>query len=223
MGSSDSRLAISDLEEYEYCTFFTRKEILHLETRWQQVLQHDIQYKSDFDDDNQKEGWKYDDRYLPADVIVNMSELKFNPFKHQIVKVFSNQTDGSIGFDDFLDMMSVFSEKADKHVKASFAFKIYDWDGDGWLSREDLILTVKALGNDGDEEDDDDDHDKKDKQVPRSTTEAIETLAPGVIEEIVDKIIHECDLDGDKKLSFVEFDNIIARSPDFVNTFRIRI
>ena len=33
----------------------------------------------------------------------------------------------------------------------------------------------------------------------------------------------QADLDGDHRLSYVEFEHVISRAPDFVNTFRIRI
>jgi len=42
-------------------------------------------------------------------------------------------------------------------------------------------------------------------------------------ELVADKILEEADLDGDHRLSYVEFEHIISRAPDFVNTFRIRI
>ncbi len=43
------------------------------------------------------------------------------------------------------------------------------------------------------------------------------------MEVIADKILEEADLDGDHRLSYVEFEHVISRAPDFVNTFRIRI
>ena len=36
--------------------------------------------------------------------------LQVNPFKDRICKVFSSSKDGELTFEDFLDMMSVFSE-----------------------------------------------------------------------------------------------------------------
>jgi Ca2+-binding EF-hand superfamily protein len=41
------------------------------------------------------------------------------------VQVFSEDGSGDMGFEDFLDMMSVFSENATRDVKASYAFRIY--------------------------------------------------------------------------------------------------
>jgi len=41
-------------------------------------------------------------------------------------------------FEDFLDMMSVFSDNAPKSVKVEYAFRIYDFDNDDTLSNSDL-------------------------------------------------------------------------------------
>ena len=43
------------------------------------------------------------------------------------------------------------------------------------------------------------------------------------VDQVVTQILSEADLDGDEKLSYVEFEHIVSRAPDFSNTFRIRI
>ncbi len=48
-----------------------------------------------------------------------------NPFKDRICDVFSSTDDGNMTFEDFLDMMSVFSDGAPKNVKVEYAFRIY--------------------------------------------------------------------------------------------------
>ena len=50
--------------------------------------------------------------------------IQVNPFKDQICKVFSSSGDG-LTFEDFLDMMSVFSDGAPKNVKVEYAFRVY--------------------------------------------------------------------------------------------------
>ncbi len=75
---------------------------------------------------------------------------------------------------------------------------ILDFDGDSYLSKEDLIDTIKCLC--GEDE-----------------------LKSSEMQLVADKIIEEADLDGDHRLSYVEFEHVISRAPDFVNTFRIRI
>lgn len=57
--------------------------------------------------------------------------------------------------------------------------------------------------------------------VPVSHTAGTEQATE--TELVADKILEEADLDGDHRLSYVEFEHIISRAPDFINTFRIRI
>lgn len=62
---------------------------------------------------------------IPMEKIIKMAELKENPFKERICKVFSHDGTGNLTFDDFIDMLSVFSENASRDHKIFFAFKIY--------------------------------------------------------------------------------------------------
>uniref|UniRef100_A0A4W3J1X1 EF-hand domain-containing protein n=1 Tax=Callorhinchus milii TaxID=7868 RepID=A0A4W3J1X1_CALMI len=48
-----------------------------------------------------------------------------NPFRDRICKVFSTNTNGTFSFEDFLEMMSAFSENASLTVKIGYAFRIY--------------------------------------------------------------------------------------------------
>jgi calcium and integrin-binding protein 1 len=73
-----------------------------------------------------------------------------------------------------------------------------DFDNDGYIGRADLIDTLTALCGDGE-------------------------LSKAEVDEVATKILVEADLDGDERLSYVEFDNVVARAPDFVNSFRVRI
>lgn len=57
--------------------------------------------------------------------VLQYPELRVNPFGDQICKVFSSSNDGDCTFDDFLDMMSVFSDAAPRSVKAEHAFRIF--------------------------------------------------------------------------------------------------
>uniref|UniRef100_W5M6T5 Calcium and integrin binding family member 3 n=2 Tax=Neopterygii TaxID=41665 RepID=W5M6T5_LEPOC len=54
-----------------------------------------------------------------------MPELKDNPFRQRIAEVFSEDGEGNMTLDDFLDMFSVLSEMAPRDLKAYYAFKIY--------------------------------------------------------------------------------------------------
>lgn len=98
--------------------------------------------------------------------ILEYPELRVNPFGDRICKVFSSSNDGDCTFEDFLDMMSVFSEAAPKSVKAEHAFRIFgkvalkrsrwkkklnkkfnsiDFDGDDMLGLSDLKQVIERL------------------------------------------------------------------------------
>lgn len=48
-------------------------------------------------------------------------------------------------------------------------------------------------------------------------------LTPEDRQQIIEKVIEEADVDGDGKLSYMEFEHVITRAPDFLPTFHIRI
>lgn len=50
-----------------------------------------------------------------------------------------------INFEEFLDIMSVFSERAPVHLKAHYAFKMYDFDGDEKIGRNDVAEMIRRL------------------------------------------------------------------------------
>ncbi|KAI8774814.1 calcium and integrin-binding family member 2-like [Biomphalaria glabrata] len=134
---------------------------------------------------------------IPLDVLENMPELKENPFRRRICQVFSDDGTGDMAFDDFLDMFSVFSEAAPREIKSAYAFKIYDFDGDNFLGRSDLETTLKAL-----------------------TQNSLKTEE---VKFVLDQVLEETDLDSDGMLSYIEFEHVISRAPDFLTTFHIRI
>lgn len=70
---------------------------------------------------------------LPMAKVLQYPELRVNPFGDRICRVFSSSHDGDCTFEDFLDMMSVFSDAAPKAVKAEHAFRIFGEKENGFL------------------------------------------------------------------------------------------
>ncbi|KAH3696336.1 calcium and integrin-binding protein 1-like [Dreissena polymorpha] len=184
MGGSQSVFTEQELTDYQELTYFTKKEILHVFKRFQQ-LNPDAVTK----DKNAK---------LGKDEILELPELKVNPFRDRICQVFSSSKDGNMTFEDFLDMMSVFSDNAPKNVKVEYAFRIYDFDEDDMISSKDLKEVVDKLTGE--------------QQLPEED-----------MQQLIDNIFEEADLDDDDSLSFAEFEHVISKAPDFVNSFRIRL
>lgn len=186
MGNSQSDFTNDELEMYQELTFLTKKEILHVFERFKRIVPADVRDVRNI--------------RLPKQQIMDLPELKVNPFRERICEVFSSSGDGKISFEDFLDLVSVFSETASRGVKIEYAFRIYDFNNDGLISSRDLFEIINLL-----------------------TVTGEEKLNDEQIEQLIENILKEGDLDGDQMLSFAEFQHVMSKSPDFVNSFRIRL
>ncbi|KAK7868749.1 hypothetical protein R5R35_002546 [Gryllus longicercus] len=189
MGNKVVTFTEDQFEDYQDCTFFTRKEILRVHKRFRDVSP-DLVPKC-------MTGNEPVTVRVPREKVEKLPELRENPFRQRICEVFSRDGKGNLTFEDFLDMLSVFSEQASRDIKVFYAFKIYDFDGDQHLGPGDLERTLRLL--------------------TRSE------LAPEEVTQVCEKVVEESDVDGDGKLSFMEFEHVITRAPDFLSTFHIRI
>lgn len=62
---------------------------------------------------------------VSQDKLEKMPDLKENPLKERICKVFSSDGSGNMTFDDFLNMCSMFNEQCPRNTKIYYAFQIY--------------------------------------------------------------------------------------------------
>nr|BAN20551.1 calcium and integrin-binding protein 1 [Riptortus pedestris] len=184
MGQKSSQFTNEELQDYQDLTYFTKKEVLHAHTKFKALAPEKVGHNR-----NAK---------LPMNKVLQYPELRVNPFGDRICKVFSSSHDGDCTFDDFLDMMSVFSDSTPKSVKAEHAFRIFDFDGDDMLGVRDLRETVDRLTG------------------PHR-------LSDVEMGHLLENILMEADLDDDGALSFAEFEHVIDKSPDFAKVFRIQL
>ena len=215
MGINTSALTDDQLKQYQHNTSFSQKEICHLWNKFCEVC--NINDKIMKGESNSIQA--------TFDQIKSMPELKENPFNQRICEVFAtpsevicddedssttNTTD-SLSFENFLDIVYIFSEQAPLEEKIKYAFKIYDEDNDGYIGRDDLHSIVTLMtkkqnciggGDQGSKND--------------------EYLTDQEITIIADKIIEESDVDHDQRLSAIEFESIVLQAPQFINTFHIR-
>ncbi|XP_055518568.1 calcium and integrin-binding protein 1-like [Leucoraja erinacea] len=187
MGASASHLSKEQLSEYQELTFLTKQDILHAYRLFKQLLSNDL---TDFQHTR-----------VPQSTICELPELKANPFRERICLVFSTafDRDGSLCFEDFLDMLSAFSESATPEIKSHYAFRIFDFDDDGTLDREDLKKLVNCL-----------------------TGESADTqLSEAEMNQLINNILEESDIDKDGTVNLSEFQHVISRSADFVSSFKM--
>ncbi|CAH8460617.1 unnamed protein product [Dicrocoelium dendriticum] len=120
---------------------------------------------------------------LSVKEFMSLPELKQNPLVARVIEIFDTDGNGEVDFKEFINGMSQFSVKGDKDAKLRFAFKIYDMDKDGYISNGELFQVLKMMvGN---------------------------NLKETQLQQIVDKTIMFADKDGDGRISFEEFCEVI--------------
>ncbi|KAJ8678813.1 hypothetical protein QAD02_014600 [Eretmocerus hayati] len=200
MGNKVATFTEEQLEDYQDCTYFTRKEILRLHKRFREMADPGMVPRS-------MTAHEASNLRLPLDYLARIPELKENPFRERIGQVFTRSAlepsqhhqarDDGICFEDFLEMMSVFSEHAPRDLKVFYAFRIYDFDEDGLVGLNDLDMACRQLVRGG--------------------------LNDDEVSTVCQKILEESDIDGDGALSFIEFEHVVTRAADFLSNFHIRI
>lgn len=64
-------------------------------------------------------------RFHVAEVMELYPQLKYNPFRSRIFRVFSSEQDECFSFEDFLDLVSAMHDDCPLGVKALWAFRVY--------------------------------------------------------------------------------------------------
>ncbi|XP_076314945.1 frequenin-1-like [Tachypleus tridentatus] len=121
-------------------------------------------------------------------------------FASLVFRVFDENKDGSIEFEEFIKALSVTS-RGNLDEKLVWAFKLYDVDNDGYITREEMYSIVDAiyemLGNQGKEEV---------EESPRHR---------------VDRIFEQLDKNHDNKLTIDEFKEGSRHDPKIVQALSL--
>jgi len=126
---------------------------------------------------------------IDREEFLQIPQIASNPLASRMIAIFDEDGGGTVDFQEFVGGLSAFSSRGGRDEKLKFAFKVYDMDRDGYISNGELFLVLKMMvGNN-----------LKDQQL----------------QQIVDKTIMEADKDGDGKLNFEEFAQMVA-STDIV-------
>jgi len=72
---------------------------------------------------------------------MGIPELSINPLAQRLVRM----AEGA-NFTEFVRVLAAFSPRAPREDKVSFIFEVYDVDGDGVVSREDMSVVLRQLG-----------------------------------------------------------------------------
>ncbi|OQR84646.1 calcineurin regulatory subunit B [Achlya hypogyna] len=108
--------------------------------------------------------WSTDDR-LTKDAFFAIPVIARNPLKERLWSLFESSPDGHVSFhvhcpsymlyliwgaQAFVLVMAVFTYHSSKDSKLRASFKMHDFDGDGRLSRADLLSYLRLVADPGD-------------------------------------------------------------------------
>jgi Ca2+-binding EF-hand superfamily protein len=76
--------------------------------------------------------------YISGEELMNVPELAMNPLAQRVVQMFEN-----CNFKDFVRLLSAFSQRSSRAEQLRWLFELYDVDGDGAVSRADLLTLMR--------------------------------------------------------------------------------
>lgn len=187
MGASESLLSADQLDEYAELTYLTRWEVLLILKKFRSLIPDERLTAGDLQ------------RRFPCRKIMDVfPQLKYNPFRDRLFQVFSSAQDSSsCSFEDLLDMFSVMSESCPQHVKAAWAFRVFDFDADSMITKEDIFGICDRLTK-------------------------YDRLQADEKECIAEVLLKEMDLHGNGSLGEFEFIHVISKVPEFHHSFTFR-
>jgi len=211
MGSGGSKkfLTESDLEMYQLLTFLSEEEIVHCSKKYVEMFE-DEEVTAYVKKDGSR---KYIlNLKLPQSKFKDkMPEFKVNPFGERLLRVFTQDSNRTVPpgkeevvmFEDYLNMVSILGSSCPSQVKAKWAFKVYDFDSNEVIDAYDIRETVEKLTG----------------YIKGSSSST--QLDENTLQKIVKAVQDEIDINENKEINSTEFEHIVTKSPEFINSFNV--
>ncbi|CAG5087970.1 Oidioi.mRNA.OKI2018_I69.PAR.g11684.t1.cds [Oikopleura dioica] len=183
MGAKQAKLTKKELADLSDKTKFSPKEIKHWHHGFMKDCPTGKLSKGEFS--------KIYNQFFPKGDPTAFSQFVFN--------VFDDNGDGSIEFEEFLQALSVTS-RGKLEEKLEWAFRLYDLDNDGTITRKEMTAIVEAIFSMVGE------NEKKENCTPK---------------ERVDKIFDKMDKDGNGSLSKEEFMEVAKTDKSIVQALSL--
>ena len=189
MGNTDGKLNSKELETLRIDTEFTDNELKEWYQWYRGILLDMPNGRMDVE-----EFKKIYNRMFPSGVDDKYAEHVFRSF--------DKNKDGQIDFREFVISISITS-RGTLEQKLQWAFKVYDIDEDGYITRKEMLEIVKAIFKMS-----------RHNSLSNSLSVSEDVATP---EERVDDIIKQLDANMDGKLSEKEFIDGSKNNPDIAS------
>ena len=127
--------------------------------------------------------------YINIHDLATLPDVDKNPLGDRIWRVLAQSGENEINFSEFVKALSVFNDKGNEEEKLRFLFKIYDIDGDGYVTKDELFVILKSLVG--------------------------SSLNNSQLEQISEKTISDVDATGEGKMGFDDFKKIFMTKSSF--------
>lgn len=78
--------------------------------------------------------------YISSEELLAIPELSINPLAQRVVRLFE-----SVNFLEFVKLLAPFTSRVSADDKINFLFAVFDVDGDGLVSRDDMHAMLRQL------------------------------------------------------------------------------
>ena len=187
MGNSSSKTkgpSESQMLSISQKTYFSLDEVQKLYLSYQRISQS-----------------KTEDQKIDVNEFASILGIPTIGFAHRIFAAFDSKPDQSLDFEEYCLGLSAISARSKLEEKAKFCFNVYDIDGNGTISRDELreVLNLSLNSN------------------------SCVQLSPQQLERIINNTIKEMDKNGDGEINFEEFLHQANSNPAILNCVKLDI
>eukprot|EP01002_Notosolenus_urceolatus_P012046 NODE_4126_length_839_cov_7.137975_g3414_i0.p1 GENE.NODE_4126_length_839_cov_7.137975_g3414_i0~~NODE_4126_length_839_cov_7.137975_g3414_i0.p1 ORF type:complete len:211 (-),score=49.79 NODE_4126_length_839_cov_7.137975_g3414_i0:78-710(-) len=138
------------------------------------------------------------DGLVSKDEFLDVLQAKSSVLLDRMFALFDKDSSGHIDFREFLVGLSILCDKGSKEAKLKFAFKMYDLDGDGFISKDELLKIVESC-----------------------LFQNSLSLPTEALQKLVDATFRQADIDGDGRITVEEFDKYVINHPQVIEQLTI--